>query len=204
MHLLRAQLWNWGTVEGRAAGGAELDRIPSSFHTEPQFVLNKAGWLHAGQKTTQAEGLLREALRARPDDPQLMTALASILLATIDSKTASGDPDATLQPLAEKLARVSQTAVQDHLVAMVHARKGALAIAMAHEKRAISRNPNCVPCLAFLADLQDRRGQLASALTTALLAEGLLHEGARWPELSEKIRSYRAKLAGNRGSAPAP
>jgi tetratricopeptide (TPR) repeat protein len=203
VQMLRAQLWPLN-AGGLAAAGAELDRVPRPFHTDPRFVTLKAGWLHAGGQSSQARAMLEQALRDRPDDPALLSSLGRILLKPPADASTAPAADSTLKPLAEKLARVSRTAAHDHLVAMVHARQGALAMAMAHEKRALSRNENCVPCRVFLAELYDLRGQPANALAQAQLAEGLLREGRKVPELAERIRTYQAKLADAGAAKPAP
>jgi hypothetical protein len=202
VHLLRAGLWDWGDDKGRAAAGAELDRIEPGFRSVPKFLMMKAAWLEAGKRATEARVLLESALKAHPDDPRLLNAMGYALLGTVEGKAATADAEAALQKVADQLAPLARTAAQDHLIAKARARKGALALAMAHEKRAISRDPNCIQCLASLAELFDRRGLVADALAAALLADGLLLEGKRPPELSEQIQRYRAKLAGGPSARP--
>jgi hypothetical protein len=198
VQMLRAQLWGRGSPEDLAAAGAELDRVPGQFHADPRFIALRAGWLHENGQSPQARALLEQALRDRPDDPTLLSSLGHILL--------DGAPGAagTLKPLAEKLARVSQSAAHDHLVATIYASQLALALAMAHEKRALSRDENCVQCRVFLAELYNLRGDPANALAQALLAEGLLYDGRRIPELTERIRRYQARLNAASSAKPAP
>ncbi len=159
VHLLRAGLWDWGDDKGRAAAGAELDRIEPGFRLVPEFLMMKAAWLEAGKRATEARVLLESALKAHPDDPRLLNAMGYALLGTVEGKDATADAEAALQKVADQLAPLARTAAQDHLIAKARARKGALALAMAHEKRAISRDPNCIQCLASLAELFDRRGR---------------------------------------------
>jgi tetratricopeptide (TPR) repeat protein len=204
VHLLRAGLWNWRDDKERAAGRAELDRVDPSFRSTPQFVVMRASWSMFGGQATEARALLEAALQAHPEDPRLLNALGYTLLSTVAKDAANADAEAALQLVVDKLEPLARTAAQDHLIARARARKGALARAMAHGRRAISRDPNCVQCLASMAELFDRRGLVADALATALLADGLALEGNRLPELTEQIQRYQAKLAGEAGAKPAP
>jgi len=204
VHLLRSGLWDWSDDKGHAAGRAELDRIDPSFRSRPEFVVMRASWSRFGGQANDARALLEAALQAHPEDPKLLNALGYTLLGTVEKDAANADAEAALQVVADKLEPLARTAAQDHLIAKTRARKGALARAMAHERRAISRDPNCVPCLASMAELFDRRGQVADALATALLADGLTLEGQRPPELAEQINRYRAKLAAASTGKPAP
>ena len=184
--MLRAQLG--GAVRPKTSPPREPSSIAclDSSTSDPRFVTLRAGWLHANGQSSQARAMLEQALRDRPDDPALLSALGHILLEGMSTPgTASGGAtDGALKALAEKLAPVSRTANQDHLVAIVQARRGALALAMAHEKRALSRDENCVRCRVLLAELYDLRGHPANALAQAQLAEGLLRDGRRVPQLS--------------------
>jgi hypothetical protein len=204
VQLLRAQLRGRGDPEEIAAAGAELDRVPGQFQSDSRFVTLRAGWLHANGQPSQARAMLEQALGNQPDDPALLSSLGHILLEPAAAAGTVGAPDDTLKTLAERLARVARTAAHDHLVAVLHARQGSLALAMAHEKRALSRDGNCIHCRVFLAELYDRRGELGNALAQAQLAESLLYDGRRVPELSELIRTYQAKLSAARAAKPAP
>ena len=178
-----------GDDKGRAAAGAELDRIEPGFRSVPEFLMMKAAWLEAGKRRPpRHDVLLESALKAHPDEPRLLNAIGLLAAGTVEGKAATADAEAALQKVADQLAPLARTAAQDHLIAKARARKGALALAMAHEKRAISRDPNCVQCLASLAELFDRRGLVADALAAALLADGLLLRG-KTPARAVRARS---------------
>jgi hypothetical protein len=202
VQMLRARLWVWSTANNRAAARTELERVSAAGQATPEFALLNAGLLTADGQWPRARTLLEAALRSWPDDPRLLSSLGHVLLGLAETEKTPEAIDGALKPLAERLAPLSRTAAQDDLLARVRARQGAMAMAMAHEKRAVSRDPNCAHCLAFLAELFDRRGQPAVAAAHAELAQGLLHEGLRIPELDAQIQRYRAKLAGP-GAPPA-
>jgi hypothetical protein len=203
VHMLRAQLTTLDTVEGRAAAAAELDRIGPGAEQNPEAVLLRAAWLHASDQTDAAKTLLEGALRVRPGDPRLLCSLGYVLLA---AASAHASPPASvvavLKPIETKLMPVARTAAQDRLIALSAASRGALPVARAFAKRAIERDPNCVPCLILMAQLLDEQGQVADALATATLAQGLLHEGERSKMLSQMIRSLKAKVDGGGAGKP--
>jgi hypothetical protein len=108
-----------------------------------------------------------------------------------------------LADIAAHLAPIADSASQLDLLANVSGLQGNLDEVLAYEKRAVSADPNCVPCLAEAATVMYGKGLTGEALRTAIFALGLLPEGRSSRVLDGLIERCRAKLAAS-AATPAP
>jgi tetratricopeptide (TPR) repeat protein len=108
-----------------------------------------------------------------------------------------------LHDTATELAPIAESAAELDLLGRYYAGRGNLDEGLAYERRAVSADPNCVPCLSAAAKMLNDKGHVREALEVATHAVGLLPDATRSNLLLEQLATYQRGLAA-RPDVPAP
>jgi hypothetical protein len=196
VRVLWARLRDWSTPEGRAGAFGDLSAAGEG---DVEAVVARAMWATAERNYVEAERIVRAGLAQAPTDRRLWNALGWIVLQERGSDTAK-----KLEQVAQSLEPIAVSATELDLVARSEGLlEGRIEDALAVEKRALTVDPNCVPCLLVSADLFAKKGRLREAVDIATLAFTLAPETRPSPEYAALVESWRRNLAEAKATEPA-
>jgi hypothetical protein len=194
VHLLWARLRDWNKDEARAAAKADIEEAAAVAPDLPELSLVKAAWAISGKDFEEAEHVMSRFADSK--DPRVLNGAGWTKLQAMSgrSKVQATEIERELGPIAKRLAPVANRAAHFDLLAHYSEAAGDLDGALAHEKRAVALDPQCVACLGFSAHLFDKKGKPWQALDLATFAAGLLPEGTHSSELDSDIAQYRQRI----------
>ena len=201
---LWARLRDWKNPEAHTAAAAVLEDTTVTGLTAEE-ASTRALWDVLANRRDDAETILRETLRDAPHDRQLWNALGWTLLSGLaehakDPKDGVGSWISKLAEVDAQLRPIAESAPELDLLAQLNALRGANDDALALEKRALAKNPNCRACLFVSAELLAKSNHFREAFDAESLA--LDPDADIPPVVAERLEKWR-RLAGPESSTPA-
>jgi tetratricopeptide (TPR) repeat protein len=197
MRVLFARLRDWSTPAGRAAAHADLE---ASRYGEAglEAVTTSAALAAAEGAPEQAEGILRAGIHGDAGERPLWNSLGWLALAKGGSELKG-----TLAKIEPEL-QGADTAAEIDLVAHVRFIEGEPDQALAGEKRALALDPNCVDCLAFVANVLAGKGLYREALETGTMAITFARESHVGAALLRSMDAWRARAETEKAAPESP
>jgi prepilin-type processing-associated H-X9-DG protein len=203
IHVLWARLRDWSDHQARLA--AEADIAEAALREPHHIEVSLARALMAMEYGDYAVAEKALTGSGAPPDRRLLNALGWMRLQALARNESPPWPavGSALHPVAERLEPIAKSAAELDLLARYHRSRGEIAQGLLLERRALSADPTCIPCLVFTGQLLYADGHVEEALATAQRALSTLPDGAPPGPVIQQIAFYRSRLREKQGDKSA-
>lgn len=174
--------------------GPEIEEAMRADPDHPAVTRAVARLLMGQGQWDQAEATLKQALKARPDDPGLLYALFKVYAERADKKNAPPRWREQAEVMIPRLIPQATTVYRQNGLAWTLGLWGRVDEALPLSERSVKTDAGCWECYDTLALLLAQKGALEKAVEVQSLALNLMPERVHASGVYRRLREYRAAV----------